>query len=213
MVRVVKAQVIDHINLENSVEWLKHIERIGRTAWQSYGNITDNSASGFIRMIIRRGHESVLEHHSVTLILRVNREMAQQITRHRLASYTMESQRYVNYSLDKFDQQVPFIDPEFPMDVAEQALPIWQKQMDETEKVYFELLKHQCRPEDARLVLNNSVACTLCITANLREWRYILKLRTAPDVQHNLRRLMKEILDLFYAKAPDVFYDLMPTFL
>ena len=76
---------------------MKKLEKIGRVCYRSEDKITDESYKGFLRGLVSRGHDSVLEHVSVTAYLTVNRAIAQEITRHRIGSYTHESTRYVKY--------------------------------------------------------------------------------------------------------------------
>lgn len=93
------------------VEMLKSIERAGRTCYKSEDKITDESAEKFIEMLIKRGHESVLEHEKISILFVCDRGVSHEIVRHRLASFSQESTRYCNYSKDKFDNQLTFIIP------------------------------------------------------------------------------------------------------
>lgn len=77
---------------------VRHIERCGRVCYKSEDRITEDSAERFIRSILRRGHESVLEHYSLTVRFVVDRGVSHEIVRHRIASYSQESSRYCNYS-------------------------------------------------------------------------------------------------------------------
>ena len=77
---------------------MKKLEGIGRVCYRSEDKIRCDSADKFVRNLIRRGHESVLEHVSVTAYLVVDRAVAQEITRHRIGSYSHESTRYVKYN-------------------------------------------------------------------------------------------------------------------
>ena len=94
-------------------EILKFLEKCGRTAYKSESNITDDSAEKFIKNIIKRGHESVLEHFSCTFKIICDRGVSHEIVRHRLASYTQESTRFCNYASDKFGGELTFIKPCF----------------------------------------------------------------------------------------------------
>ena len=214
MPKIVKAGIIDIIGLEDPNGVLRRIEHCGRVAYMTWDKENELSSEKFVRMLIRLGHESVLEHSSVTVLLQCDRSTAQQLTRHRIASFTMQSQRYCNYSADRFGGEVTFVDPEMRCDdVAklESANLMWRSQVEASERAYFDLLGLGIAPEDARSVLPNSTACVLAITANLREWRHIFKLRTECHAQHNIRDLMASVLDAMFKLVPCVFSDIIAS--
>lgn len=98
---------------DGGIKELKHIERCGRISYRSEDKITEDgeSAKKFVGMLIRNGHESVLEHCSLTVEFTVDRAIANELVRHRMASFTQESTRYCNYSKDKFGGDVTYILP------------------------------------------------------------------------------------------------------
>lgn len=98
---------------DGGIKELKHIERCGRVSYRSEDKITEDgeSAKKFVAMLIRNGHESVLEHGSLTVEFTVDRAIANELVRHRVASFTQESTRYCNYSKDKFGGDVTYILP------------------------------------------------------------------------------------------------------
>jgi thymidylate synthase (FAD) len=211
MPKIVKARVLDVIGLQDPAGVLNRIEHCGRVSYMSWDKEAPGSAEKFVQMIVRLGHESVLEHALVTAIIECDRATAQQFTRHRLASFTMQSQRYCNYSGDRFGHEVAFVDPEFKHSEKESAMKLWLEHMAGCEDAYMKLLKGGCSPEDARSVLPNSAACVIVITANLREWRHIFNIRTEVHAQHNIRRLCTELLKDFAVKVPCVFADIVQT--
>ena len=89
---------------------LKTIEAVGRTCYKSEDKITDDSCIKFVKNIIDRGHEAVIEHYNITVRLTNDRGVSHEEVRHRIASYAQESTRYCCYSKDKFDNQVTYID-------------------------------------------------------------------------------------------------------
>ncbi|MFQ9393082.1 MAG: FAD-dependent thymidylate synthase [Lachnospiraceae bacterium] len=101
---------IEIISTEPYEEMLKRVERAGRVCYKSEGSIEDGSAERFIRNILKRGHESVIEHAGITVKVTCDRGVTHEIVRHRLASYSQESTRYCNYSKDKFENQISCID-------------------------------------------------------------------------------------------------------
>ncbi len=98
---------------------LKKIEKAARVCYKSEDKITDDSASNFIANIIKRGHESVLEHEKITVTIICDRGISHEIVRHRIASYSQESTRYCNYSDGKFGCELTFIKPCFWSDSDE----------------------------------------------------------------------------------------------
>jgi thymidylate synthase (FAD) len=209
MPQVVKAGVLQVLGLEDGQDVLHKIEHCGRIAYRTWDREAEGTAEKFVRMIIKLGHESVLEHVSVSVLVKCDRATAQQITRHRVASYTMESQRYCNYSLDRFQGAVEFVDPEYEGGSKQQFYECWLQQIQEAERAYLLLTGTlKVAPEDARAVLPNSAATTLAITANLREWRHIFELRTEAHAQHNIRKLMGQVLEAFRRAIPCVVEDI-----
>ncbi len=97
----------------NGPQLLKNIEKAGRVCYKSEDKITDDSAVNFVKNILKRGHEAVIEHQSITVKIVCDRGVTHEIVRHRIASYCQESTRYCNYSNDKFDGELTFIEPCF----------------------------------------------------------------------------------------------------
>lgn len=181
---------------------LKRIEKAGRTCYKSEDRITAESAEAFVRTLIERGHESVLEHESIAVRFICDRGISHEIVRHRLASYSQESQRYVRYNGD-----IEFINPHMPNAKAYEA---WQELCERAEETYKELLSYGVQPQQARSVLPNSVKTELVMTANLREWRHFLKLRTAKAAHPQMRELTVPLLKELQERIPVVFDDIHP---
>lgn len=186
----------------DGAEILKRIEKEGRTCYKSEDRITDESAKSFVRMLIERGHESVLEHESITVRFVCDRGVSHEIVRHRLASYSQESQRYVRYNGD-----IEFINPRMPNAKAYEA---WQELCERAEETYRELLSYGVQPQQARSVLPNSTKTEVVMTANLREWRHFLKLRTAKAAHPQMRELTVPLLKELQERIPVVFDDIQP---
>ena len=117
-----KIEILDEINPE---EILKKLEMCGRICYKSEKNITPESANKFISGIIRRGHESVIEHVNLSVKFIVDRGVSHEIVRHRIASYSQESTRYCNYSKDGFDSQITVIEPSFLVNDTD-GYEIWE---------------------------------------------------------------------------------------
>ena len=193
----------------DGAEILKRIEKAGRTCYKSEDRITEESAKVFVRKLIERGHESVLEHESITVRFICDRGISHEIVRHRLASYSQESTRYCNYSNDRFRNNITFIKPCF-LDEGTGGYKLWKQAMFIAEKEYFELLNLGCTPQEARSVLPNSTKTEIVMTANLREWRHFLKLRTAKAAHPQMRELTVPLLHELQERIPVVFDDIQP---
>lgn len=193
---------------------LKKIEKIGRVCYKSEDRITDDSAEKFIRGIIKSGHESVIEHESISVRVICDRGVTHEIVRHRLASYSQESTRYCNYSKDKFSNQISCIDiaTGFHYDLNDEndckKYALWQEAMETAENYYFQMLELGARPEEARSILPNSLKTELVMTMNLREWRHYMKLRISERAHPQIRELSSMILTEFKNKFPVFFEDI-----
>ncbi len=186
-------------------DMLRNIERAGRTCYKSEDMITDDSAAQFVRMIIKRGHESVLEHEKISVLFVCDRGVSHELVRHRIASFSQESTRYCNYSKDKFGGELTFIRP--PLNHTEEK-DSWEWVMQQAEEAYLQLIRFGVSPQIARSVLPNSLKTEIVMTANLREWRTIFKQRTASAAHPQMRELMCPLLDALQEALPAVFDDI-----
>ena len=177
------------------------IERCGRTCYHSEDKITDDSHVQFIKSIMKREHMSVLEHASATFEIICDRGVMAEITRHRHASFSVQSTRYCNLASDKMGHEMRVIKPSN----IEPAEGFWEKTMDLLEGDYMILLDAGYKPEIARSVLPNALATTVCMTANFREWLHILKLRTDKAAHPDMRVIANMIGKEIYNIAPTVF--------
>lgn len=180
-------QKVELLNPQSYEELTEKIEIAGRVCYQSEPK---GDPEKFIRMIIKRGHESVLEHGSLTFKVRTNRAIANEIVRHRLASYSQESTRYVKYD------DIEFIPGEKLKD------PNLENLLLSAELAYKLLLTTDFKPEEARDILPNATATTLVMTMNFRELRHFLKLRLDKAAHPQIRELAGMILDILKEKYP-----------
>lgn len=189
---------------------LKHIERCGRVCYKSEDKITPDSAERFVSNIIKSGHESVLEHFSISVLFIVDRGISHEIVRHRLASYSQESTRYCNYSKGKFGQEITVIKPFYlnESDDPDFKFYRWYSTCHSAESAYLKLLERGCTPQEARAVLPNSLKTELVMTANLREWRHFFKLRCSKAAHPQMQEIATRVLLRFAAEIPVVFDDL-----
>jgi len=189
-----------------SEEDLKLIELAARTCYKSEHKITQDSWKELVSKLIELGHESVLEHSLITVKFICDRGISHELVRHRLASYSQESTRYCNYSKNRFHNQITVIKPFY---LSGKQYKVWKQCMLECEKTYFKLLELGCKPEEARAVLPNSLKTEIVVSANIREWRHILRLRTSKRAHPQMRELMIPLLQELKEKVPVVFDDII----
>jgi len=175
---------------------IRNIELCGRVCYKSESKITESSASEFIKMLIKRGHESVLEHEKLSVRFICDRGVSHELVRHRIASFSQESTRYCNYK-----GGVEFIVPEW---FCSADLPT----MNTQESPSLELLNQCWTPQQARTVLPNSLKTEIIVTANMREWRTIFKQRTSSAAHPKMREIMNPLLAELQVSLPDIFGDL-----
>lgn len=194
------------------------IERAGRTCYKSESKITDESSTKFCKALIKSGHESVLEHSLATVKLITSRSILAEITRHRLASFSVESTRYVNYDdmsfilppalRDYFTLRGPFYYPK----VDEPKAMIFVKHCQNTEESYKELKELGAQNDLARQVLSQALKTEIVINANAREWRHIFKQRvlgTTGRPHPEIKELLLPVLEEFNRRSPAIFQDLI----
>lgn len=186
---------------------LKTIEIAGRNCYKSEHLITENSAEPFIEKIIKRGHESVLEHSLISVNISCDRGVTHELVRHRLCSFSQSSTRYCNYSKDKFGNEITVIKPLFWEENSGNYFA-WLNACENAEESYFYLLNNGAKPEEARSVLPNSLQSDIAVSANIREWRHILKLRCDKTAHPQMREVMYMILKQFSETYPVFFKDL-----
>jgi thymidylate synthase (FAD) len=186
---------------------LEKLERIGHICYKSTKEVTRESAEKFIRQLIARGHESVLEHVSFSVKFICDRGVSHEMVRHRIASFTQESTRYANYSKGRFGSEITVIDPLF-FEADSPEYKLWCESCEHAETAYMDLLERGCTPQEARSVLPNSLKTEIVVTANLREWRKILGLRCAGDAHPQIREIMCPLCDQLKLDMPGVFDDI-----
>ena len=205
---------IEIIDMKNYDEIVRKIEKIGRVCYKSEGNITEESAERFIRNLLKRGHESVIEHESVTVRIICDRGITHEIVRHRIASYSQESTRYCNYSGDKFGNAITVIDLAggFVYDLNNEndraKYDVWNHAMEQAEAAYFRMLELGATPQEARSVLPNSLKTEIVVTMNLRSWRNFFRLRCDSHAHPQMREVAGIALKIFQEKLPVFFSDI-----
>lgn len=186
---------------------IKKIEKAARVCYKSEDKISEGSAEKFLRNIIARGHESVLEHEKITVTVICDRGVSHEIVRHRIASYSQESTRYCNYNSEKFGKELTFIKPCFWSEDSDKYA-VWEKQMQQIEDTYNQLIDSGASPQEARAILPNSLKTEIVITMNIREWRHFFNLRTSAGAHPQMREIASIMLTSFQDRIPILFDDI-----
>lgn len=180
----------------------KVIEQAGRTCYMSMDKIDDDSQTGFIHRLIKMGHESPLEHAYATFrIKNCSRAMTHQLVRHRLIAVSQQSQRYVD------EEDFSYVVPEtMPPELVDE----FHNDMKTIQLMYHKWRQKGLKKEDARFVLPNACTSEIVVSANFREWRHILSIRTDKGAQWEIRKTANLILDILNRLAPACFDDILP---
>jgi len=210
---------------------LKKLEMAGRVCWAS--SPKGDSAEQFCKMILGKKHESVIEHESLTIKFIVSRSFTHELVRHRLASFSQESTRYCNYNKKGLDFIIPtwmnltsgnykdVVDDSFLASYHriycndeifygnndESNIDEWSfiNYLLEVEDLYNHYIKNGRSPQEARAILPNCLKTTIVMTANLREWKLVLKLRTDKSAHPEMRQIMCPLLEELKGKVPVIF--------
>ena len=181
------------------------IERIGRTCYKSEEKITEGSADKFVKMLLNRGHHAMIEHAYATFRVVCDRGVSHEFVRHRIFNYAQESTRYCNYSKSKFGNEVTVIQVPLSKPGAQE---VWEAANQFSEMSYFKLLELGEPPEIARSVLMTDLKTELVGTANFREWRHFIALRTAPAAHPQMREVAGLIFDTLMRECKVCFEDI-----
>lgn len=175
------------------------IEYAGRVCYRSEGR---SDTGAFIRARLRDGHESIIEHAAATFELSgISRACSHQLVRHRIASYSQESQRYVDMAAPEW------VLPEAIADDPE-ALALWKTFAEQVKGTYRALRARGIRKEDARFVLPNAAATRIIVTMNFRELLHFFRMRITPEAQWEIRAVAIAMLDQLVPHSPTIFGEL-----
>ena len=182
---------------EGGIKELQMIERIGRVCYKSEDKISPDgvSAKKFVKMLIDRGHEAMIEHSQLSVLFVCDRGVSHELVRHRLCSFAQESQRYVGYDKDKFGSEITVIKP--LIEEGSKDWEEWKYAVEWCETVYKNLRGRGVAPQIARGILPNDCKTEIVVGATEDEWQHILDLRYhgktgAPHPQ------IKELMGLAY---------------
>lgn len=200
---------------------LMHIEKIGRVCYKSEDRITEDgeSARKFVSMLIKNGHEAMIEHSFLSVKFTTDRGVTHELVRHRIASFAQESTRYCNYTKDKFGGEISVIPIDGGMELDQKVKGLsaeavqliteeWCSAMEDAEKHYFRMIELGASPQIARGVLPNSVKTEITVSANYREWRNFFKLRVPMSAHPQMRELTIPLLKELKERIPVIFDDI-----
>ena len=170
----------------DGIKIMKNIERAMRVCYRSEGLTTEDSYKRLLKIAVSSGHESVMEHEKISVRIQCSLNFYKDITRHRTGvAFSIESTRWINYSKDKFNSELKFLDPVYITNP--ENYNIWKNTMAKIE---------------------DSIAAEVAMTCNIREWRHILKLRTSNRVHPEIRQIFIPLLLKFKADMPELFEDI-----
>lgn len=179
----------------------KVIEEAGRTCYLSFDSAGADSEKRFIRMLLKNGHLSVLEHAYATFRVRGgSRAMTHQLVRHRLCAFSQQSQRYVE------EKAFSYVQPKSIMEKPE-AQKLFVDTIKASREAYSKLVEMGVKKEDARFLLPNAVESEIVVSANFREWRHVIGMRGEKGAQWEIREFAVQVLKSLRSEAPTAFSD------
>lgn len=202
---------VELVNAPDYETLLDTVTKAGHNCYKAETVDTQEHKEKFIRGIIKRGHEAVLEFSNIDVHIVADRSFMGQLTRHRLMHACIESARYNNYASDKNGNEIAVI---VPADIDENSreFETWYRGCAESENSYTDLISAGVKPETARSVLPMCLATSIFCGANIREWRHIFRLRCDSHAQIDIRLVITELLAMMYEKYPVFFEDLAKEF-
>lgn len=194
-------EILDHNNL------LHNIEIGGRVCYKSEDKMCEGSDVALIEKLKSFKHESVLEHGTITVKFVTDRGVTHELVRHRVASFSQESTRYCSYNKGKFGGEITVIEPFF-YEQYQAKYDSWKRSCEFAEEEYLAQIALGASAQEARSVLPNSLKTEIVVTANVREWRHIIALRTHRDSHPQIRQIMVPLYVELAKRWPVLFADI-----
>lgn len=203
--RIISQPEIEIIQFPEPKKALQTIEQVARTCYASHDLIQEGSAERLTTNLVESGHGAMLEFGGDLVVrFKTTRPVSHEMVRQRLASFGERSQRYCNFSKDKFGSSIDFIPP-CKIKPGTHEYDIWFESCQNAENSYFKLLALGIRPEDARTALNQSVVTQIVMGSNFRHWMQVLNSRCSSQAWIEMRRVMYPLLAWCYEKYPIIF--------
>lgn len=206
--KIVKAyaRMLEIQNVMEGIEMLQKIEYFARISHGSEDKITADSYDKFLRsVVLQHGDMSVIEHEKVSCEFLVDRGITHEQVRHRIASITQESTRFINYK--KKGGEAKFVQPEFS---HPDSVDDFIQGCVESEARYMRMLDRGETPQIARSVLLTALASKIAITMNLRGWRHFFIMRTSKEAHPQMREVTIPLLKDFQERIPILYEDIIP---
>lgn len=212
MVKIINPSV-EIVSEVNPDVMLKTIEKAARTCYKTENNISEDTSSAvkMITKLIDLGHTAMIEFADIHVKLITDTGVLKDLSRHRHCSFAVESTRYCNYSKGKFGTELTFIKP-CNMDENSGIYHTWLKTMNDIEKAYMQMAQNGALPDQLRMILPHSLKTEINMKCNMREWRYILKLRCSKAAHPSVREVMLMLLNEFHSKIPVLFDDIFEEY-
>ncbi len=189
---------------------LRRLEKAIRTAYQSFDRVWPDSHYKLLHHILTLHHESTLEHEKITFKIVTNRWVTHELVRHRLASYTQESTRYVKYWTKHWYK---IIYPAWIINKSEDEIKFWYDSHVNIANIYWKALNNfKWKAQEARWFLPNDIKTEIVVTMNLRELRHFIQLRGEKYAHPDIRVLALTLLEILHQKIPLIFDDLYKQF-
>lgn len=185
------------------------IENAARTCYKSEANNNGDKekTEKFVKGLIKRGHEAMLEHSFLSVKFTTDRGVSHEIVRNRLFSFAQESTRYCNYNND---DDILFVKPYWYDHASPNDKMIFEEHLEDVEKLYNYMIGGGHKPQAARAILPNCLKTEIVVSGNYREWRHFLKLRAANSTgpaHPDMNRLVCPLLIELHEKLPVIFDD------
>ena len=192
---------------EEGMDMLRLIERAARNCYKSENKISENgtSALSLVTTLRDSGHHAMLEFGNMTVKFVIDRGLSHELVRHRLASYAQTSTRWVDYK-----EGIQVIKPSGIFSNTPEY-DWWLNSIEAAQVSYTALIKLGCKPQIARSVLPLCLKTEIIMSANLREWVFVLQTRTGPTVHPDMRDIMVKLLQEVKTLIPVVFDDIKVT--
>lgn len=192
-------------NQHDGIQLLRRVEFAARISHASEEQQTLDSYDRFLRaVVIEHGDWSIVEHGQLCVLMEHDRGVQQELTRHRLFSYTIESTRFINYAKKK---PAAFI---YPRPDDPEPDEDWVEAIEFAEKKYLKLLAKGWRPQEARSVFPLALNSKMLVTGNLRNWRHLLLMRTTKETHPSFRQITIPLLTRAQQCIPIIFEDITP---
>ena len=181
---------------------LERVEYAARVSHRSEDETSINTVKFIRAVVLQHGDWSVVEHVSASVEFLVDRGITHEIVRHRIASFTQESTRFVNYA-----KKMP---PTFIYPKDGEPDHDWVVSIEQAEVSYRALLAKGWRPQEARSVFPNALSSKIVVTMNLRTWRHFFLMRTSKEAHPQMRQVTIPLLAEFQRLVPVLYEDIIP---